>query len=217
MLFVADRVPESLKRVVEFLNSQMRLTEVLALELPQFVGKDVQTLVPRVFGMTADARTRRRASGSGGQGSGEYWTEQEFMLHLKTEHGEAVATTALSLLNAARESGATIYPTATALIPTWPRVEKPDVQAGFDWVFPYHIKDYGSIVIYFTSLKKRAPFDQDAKRLELIEKLNKIPGVHIPPDALNGKPAFQISTLAQGECLEKFVAVMDWVRKQTHQ
>ena len=53
LLFVADKVPDELARVVEFLNEQMPRIEVLAVEIQQFRGKSSQTLVPRVIGRTA--------------------------------------------------------------------------------------------------------------------------------------------------------------------
>lgn len=215
LLFVADRVPESLKRVVEFLNSQMRMTEVLALELPQFVGSGVQTLVPRLFGMTAETRTRRRASsGSDGSASADAWTEADFINHMRAKHGEQAEAITNALLEAARASGAKIATTVTALIPTWPRVARPDWQTDLDWVFPFHIKDYGSIVTYFTSLRNRPPFDRDSVRLELLEKLNAIPGVSISRDSVNGKPGFPLAALGPPTSLAAFVAVMDWVREQ---
>jgi hypothetical protein len=39
MLFVADRIPPELRRIVEFLNQQMNPAEVLALELRHFAGE----------------------------------------------------------------------------------------------------------------------------------------------------------------------------------
>jgi hypothetical protein len=63
MLFVADEIPQELKRIVEFLNEQMDPAEVLAVELRQFVNGELRTLVPRVFGQTAVAEQRKTASG----------------------------------------------------------------------------------------------------------------------------------------------------------
>lgn len=62
MLFVADVIPSELRRVVEFLNTQMDPAEVLALEVRQFVGKDLKTLVPRLIGQTAEAQQKKRPS-----------------------------------------------------------------------------------------------------------------------------------------------------------
>ena len=57
MVFVADKIPPELRRIVEFLNEQIRPAEVLALEVEQFVGPDrVRTLVPRLVGNTRRAQ-----------------------------------------------------------------------------------------------------------------------------------------------------------------
>jgi hypothetical protein len=51
MLFVADRIPAELRRIVEFLNEQMDPAEVLALELRQFQGEGLKTIVPMLAEM----------------------------------------------------------------------------------------------------------------------------------------------------------------------
>ncbi|MGD1038383.1 MAG: FGGY family carbohydrate kinase [Roseiarcus sp.] len=43
MLFVADRIPPELRKVVEFMNVQMRPAEVLAVELRQYQGGGLRT------------------------------------------------------------------------------------------------------------------------------------------------------------------------------
>ena len=56
LLFVADIIPTSLQAIIEFLNKQMKDTEVYGLEIKQFVGNDGQkTLVPSLIGRTASA------------------------------------------------------------------------------------------------------------------------------------------------------------------
>jgi hypothetical protein len=59
MVFVADIIPKELRRIVEFLNSQMSSAEVLAVEIRQYVGQGLKTLVPRVIGLTAEAEARK--------------------------------------------------------------------------------------------------------------------------------------------------------------
>lgn len=63
LVFVADAIPPELQRVVEFLNTQMDPAEVLAVELPRYAARGLQTLVPRVLGQTQEARSRK-AGGS---------------------------------------------------------------------------------------------------------------------------------------------------------
>jgi hypothetical protein len=64
LIFVADQIPGELRRIVEFLNSQMSSAEVLAIEVRQFVGGGLQTLVPHVIGQTAAAEQAKGTSQS---------------------------------------------------------------------------------------------------------------------------------------------------------
>ncbi|MFN6461492.1 MAG: hypothetical protein RMZ41_006540 [Nostoc sp. DedVER02] len=52
LVFVADKIPAELQRIVEFLNQQMNPAQVLAVEIKQYVGQGLKTLVPRVIGQT---------------------------------------------------------------------------------------------------------------------------------------------------------------------
>ena len=61
LLFVADVIPTSLQAIIEFLNKQMRATEVYGLEIKQFIGNDgSKTLVPTLIGRTASAVQAKR-------------------------------------------------------------------------------------------------------------------------------------------------------------
>ena len=61
MVFISDEIPRELRRVVEFLNGQMKPAEVIAIEVKQYVGADgTKTLVPRVIGQTAEVEARKR-------------------------------------------------------------------------------------------------------------------------------------------------------------
>ncbi len=68
LLFVADVIPQELRRVIEFLNEQMDPAEVLGVEIRQYVSRDLRTLVPRVIGQTAEAQQRKRPKGGGNAG-----------------------------------------------------------------------------------------------------------------------------------------------------
>jgi hypothetical protein len=58
LIFVADQTPRELLRLTEFLNEQMRDTEVLLVEIKQFCAQDGQkAIVPRLLGRPE--RTRR--------------------------------------------------------------------------------------------------------------------------------------------------------------
>jgi hypothetical protein len=60
LLFVSDSIPQELRRVIEFLNERMNPTEVLGIEIKQYLGTgSVTTLVPRVIGQTEQARLQK--------------------------------------------------------------------------------------------------------------------------------------------------------------
>jgi hypothetical protein len=62
MIFLADTIPPELKRIVEFLNEQMDPAEAFAVEVKQYVGSGLKTLVPRLTGQTAEAQKKRNIS-----------------------------------------------------------------------------------------------------------------------------------------------------------
>lgn len=62
MIFVADVIPAELKRIVEFLNEQMDPAEVLAVEVKQYIGDGLKTVVPRLVGQTAEAQMKKSIS-----------------------------------------------------------------------------------------------------------------------------------------------------------
>lgn len=96
LLFVADDIPSSLMRIVEFLNEQMRDVEVLAIDLKRYSGEQSETFVPTVIGALAAP-----ASKSAGA---DNWTRRTFPeAFQKPSH----STAARSLMDAASRAGAT--------------------------------------------------------------------------------------------------------------
>jgi len=91
MIFVADEIPPELRRIVEFLNSQMDPAEVLAVEIRQYVGKDLKSLVPRVIGQTAEAERKRSPRA-------EPWTRDRFFSALSDSASSDEVTLAEDLL-----------------------------------------------------------------------------------------------------------------------
>jgi hypothetical protein len=60
LVFVSDLLPPELRRVIEFLNERMSPTEVVGVEIKQYVGQgNLTTFVPRVVGQTEEARIQK--------------------------------------------------------------------------------------------------------------------------------------------------------------
>lgn len=102
LLFVADEIPDSLERVVTFLNEQMPRIEVLAVEIKQFSGRSFQTLVPRVIGRMAALED----SSSSGPVPRRKLTRASFLEELSNEEARGVAR---KLLDTATAAGATLW------------------------------------------------------------------------------------------------------------
>jgi hypothetical protein len=92
MLFVADRIPTELRRIVEFLNEQMDPAEVLALELRQFQGEGLKTIVPMMYGQTEEARQKKTVQAP------RQWDEASIFADIERRHGPEVLRTAQKIV-----------------------------------------------------------------------------------------------------------------------
>jgi hypothetical protein len=201
MVFVADEIPTELRRIVEFLNGQMDPAEVLAVEIKQYVGQGLKTLVRRVIGQTSEATLKKSAGREERQ-----WDEPSFMEALTQKQGSEDARVARVILDWARNSGLRI---------SWGKGAK---DGSFflilDWLGTKHsiisVWTYGRLEIQFQLMKDKPPFDDEAKRNELRLKLNQVPGVDIPAEAVTLRPRIYLSTLKNEAAVTQFLDALRW-------
>jgi hypothetical protein len=105
LIFVADEVPAELRRIVEFLNEQMKPTEVLALEVRQYVeqGGSRLTLVPRLIGETEAAR---QSKGTASARARNRWGEKDVIRHIQSSQPRDLARRMIHLYEFLRDAGA---------------------------------------------------------------------------------------------------------------
>ncbi len=200
LVFVADVIPTELLRVVEFLNERMTPTEVIAVEIRQYTGGGEQMLVPRVLGQTAEALQRKSSGGS------RKWDEQSFLEELERESGKQDADVAREILHWSLKS----FPrlswgkgmTVGGFAPAMTHAGRPY------WLF--YVYTYGKLEVGFQWMSRMPPFDQSDKRLELLRKLNEIPGVELPESALTKRPRIPLATFAAPDSLSKLFEVTEW-------
>jgi hypothetical protein len=202
MVFVADLIPPELRRVVEFLNGQMDPAEVLAVEIKQFVGQGLKTLVPRVIGQTVEAERKK-----GGSGPAEkQWDEASFFEELRQGRGDQEAEVARTILAWARKSQIRIWWGKGGHYGSfYPML---DFRGEQHWVVA--VWTYGRAEVPFQWMLARKPFEEEAKRLELRDRLNKIPGVEIPADAIARRPSIPLAVFTDPSALQRFLSVLDW-------
>ncbi len=202
MVFVADVIPSELRRIVEFLNGQIDPAEVLAVEIRQFVGQGLKTLVPRVFGQTVEAERKKRGAGT----AKKQWDESSFFEDLLRRRDEKEAEAARAILTWARKTVPRVWWGKGAKDASFfPMLDYKGVEH-----FVTSVWTYGRVEIPFQWMLTRKPFDAEAKRLELRDRLNKIPGVEIPPDKITSRPTIPLAVLTNDAALKAFLGVLDW-------
>jgi hypothetical protein len=83
LIFVLEDSSNELRSIVEFLNGQMKDTEVLIVEARQYQHENARIVVPWVFGFTEDARVAKRESkaetgrASVARGEASFWESVE--------------------------------------------------------------------------------------------------------------------------------------------
>ena len=203
MVFIADEIPPELRRVVEFLNSQMDPAEVLAIEIKQFVGEGMKTLVPRVLGQTETARQKKTPPGSRPVDV----TEEEYLREYDAQRPDSDQKVARRLIEWAKAKGLTVNFRRRQRVVSF----IPYLQKGDDWYYPMSLRDEGIVVIQFRWLKKHPPFCDESKRRELFDRIKNIPGFNAIGSGLDGYPSFPVSSLTQQKPLDTFIATLDWI------
>ena len=197
LLFVADKIPKELQRIIEFLNEQMSPAEVLGVEIKQYSNSDMKTLVPRVVGRTSAAQVKKGKSS-------EQWTEETFFAELEQKCGLAQKEVVRKIKDYFEQQKARLWYGSGkrngSLVPVLELEKSNPLMA---------IVTSGTIEMYFQYMKE--PFDKMEKRQELQLKLNAIEGVNIPDDKLTKRPQVKLQTLVNETNFKAFLSVIDWV------
>lgn len=206
LVFVADAIPPELERIVDFLNEQMEVTEVLAIEVKQFVDDagHHQTIVPRVLGQTQAARQVK------GQAPGREWSSESIVSELTSRRGPAEAAVARRVLDwADRRGDLTLWfgkgRRDGSLLPGF---------SGERRLFPFALYTDGRVEVHFQYMARRPPFDDERLREQFRQRLNAIDGISISADMLTLRPSIPLSVLASGRALDDFLAAVDWAFEQ---
>lgn len=203
LVFVADEIPAELRRIVEFLNEQMDPAEVLGVEIKQFTGESLRTLVPVVVGHTAEAQQRKGSQSL----DRRQWDESSFFEELNRRHETADAAVARRILEWGRANTTYVWWGKGQRNGSFVPVLRRD---GSDHSL-FAVYTYGSVELYFQFYRAKPPFDSEVKRLELLQRLNDVPGVSIPTEAIARRPSIPLSTLAKNDdTVAKFLEVFDW-------
>jgi hypothetical protein len=208
MVFLADSIPAELRRVVEFMNEQMDPCEVLAIEVKQFVGEGMKTLVPRVLGQTETARQKKTS----GTVAGKKWDQGSFMAAIEERSGEASRKVAEDILNWIKHRVTDV---------SWGTGSKeggivPIIKNARAKYQICRMASEGWFVFRFDWLYKKPPFNDESVRRQLLAKINEIPGVNFSEDVLTKRARIPFEKLTTNEALQKLKSVLSWLIEQVN-
>jgi hypothetical protein len=198
LLFVADKVPAELLRIVEFLNSQMKSADVLAVEVKQYVGGGgLQTLVPRVLGRTAESEITK------GRSERRLWDEPTLLREIEASGGAGARIVAEQLLRWTAAHGDVSWGTG-------PKQGSFALNLSHKGVYyrPFGVSTNGKFWIAFDTLSTRPLFADTTALVELRDELLAIPGVQFTEDYLQRWPSFSLTLLSDKEQFDHFTGAM---------
>ena len=203
LVFLADEIHRDLLHIVEFLNRQMNPCEVIAVELKQYVGQGLRTLVPRVIGQSVDAQRRKSPKQTK---EGRDWSREEFLEWVNRRRGENAVSRITRIVSLAEELDLEIDWGTNKKEPSlWIGVLCDEDQVC--WAFDIWVS--GGLAFRRNLLMKYSPvFQTSSAQAKLIEIWNTVDGFIYDPDKAWQKAA-QIETLSE-HSFNHLVSVLHW-------
>jgi hypothetical protein len=186
IIFVLEEAPNELKCLVEFLNNQLVSTDVLLVELRQYVRDGLKVLVPMLFGFTEQAR-RIKQTIKVNQRESRKWDWDAFKTDAREKGLSEADITAMSQLKAALESlGANIHwgggKETGSYSAKWPRICSGAIVS---------VYSTGDLVVCFGNLTNSEL--ARSVRQQLKEALVRDFGLRVPADFEKRFPQYPVS------------------------
>lgn len=202
LVFVADRIPQELRRIVEFLNAVTDPLEVLAVEVPQYAGQGLRTFVPRVLGQVE----AKSAPGNSAVKPKVIWDIESLLKHTVDNSGPRAAEIGRMILDWSMGRRLRIaFGKGTTMASFFPMIDTPRPH----WTFVF--QSTGSIQIQFGyMIHEDRPFSSVDLRMELRDRINAVVGQLIGTEQIARWPSIPITSLDTNAKLEEFLRVWDW-------
>lgn len=205
LLFVADQIPTELRRIVEFLNVQMDPAEVLAIELRQFAGQGLRTIVPMVFGQTREAADRKEAI------KGSRWTEDRLLAAFEAKRPPEEVKIARAVLDWMKGTGLPlVFGTGLQNGSVYPLLKVRGVD-----INPAYLNTDGKVWLQFKALEGKPLFDDPTLRLQMMRMFAAIDGTNLDETSINRWPTVPLAIVAKDPAgTEKLIAAFEWIVRQ---
>lgn len=201
LVFVADEIPAELRRVVEFLAEQFRSVEIYAVEVRKFACGEEKVYVPQLVSRPKESPASAVA--------GRQWDEASFFEALRGASAEDVAVARRLVEWSRRWMPALWYGKGTTQGSIVPQM----VLGNGSKPVLFALWSSGAVEMYFQHMGV-PPLDRMEVRVELMERLNRIPGIQIGAGALAGRPKFAMAALRGEAEARAFEEAMEWALGQ---
>jgi hypothetical protein len=198
LIIVVDEIREELSRIVRFLNDAGKPAfSIAALEMQRFQHEKVEMLVPHIFGSTQKLPPPPKRK----------WDKRTFFEELSQRKPEC-ADPAHKILDWAE------HLSEPARI-TWGEGSRsgsfvPVVNINGKDQTLFAIYTYGVLETYFYYYKYRAPFDRTEKRIDFLERLNKIKDINLALDSIDRRPSIPLTVLNDPQSLQELFRAFEW-------
>lgn len=201
LILVADDIPDEMVHIIEFLNKQMAPAEIFAVEVKQFKGQGITTLVPRIVGTSVEVEMRKKVQGL----DRIQWNAESFLAVLKARSSQIEYRYAEQILNWAQRRKLRVWwGFGTEVGSFYPMLDLDKSH----WMFDVRT-GWKNAFIELTFAKYQSPFDTVEMKRELAERIFQATNVEISEPSFTKYPSIQFSSLDEGK-LHAFLNVFDW-------
>ncbi|HEY9847957.1 MAG TPA: hypothetical protein V6D28_00745 [Leptolyngbyaceae cyanobacterium] len=214
LIFVADKIPPELQRIVEFLHQQMNPAKVFAIEIKQYMEQGNKILASRVIGQTIDVKNPEYSKKIKNQ-----WDESRLFDKIKSqgEEGYDQVLVAQKICEWVNKHG--IFEIEWSQGNTggfYLTLNHQNIKfkPASLWAEKSSKEPYAVIQFEFGELKSKPVFQEKNKRLDWLNKLNQISGISISNDKIEGYPKQSLSIFKEEAILQQLFQTLDWVAEE---
>lgn len=200
LLFVADTIPKTLLRIIEFLNNQTINTEILGVEIKQYCSDDKQIFVPKIVGQTIQSNDVKKPERKEKQ-----WNYESFLDDVELKGGKELKNLAIKLMKDCSEIGCRIrfgkgYAHSSIVLVYDHQNSSTQFLSLWTWTKSVYCE------IRFENFK--TPFNTIESRKPLKNKFEEALQDTIPDGKLNGRQSFKFEILLDEQKYQQFLQVI---------
>lgn len=201
LIFLADEIPAELQSIVEFLNEQLRSTEVLAVQVRRHRRDEHTVLSAQVIGKS------REASIVKDQSEEREWNVDLALEELRRGDSPAAVEVAEKLDAWGRERGLDYSWGSGTKIGYGSFVVRRDGSGAQ----PFGFSTDGKIDLYPKKMRLLRPFDEDELRVDFIRRVATAAGTRVDEEvAQQTFKSFKLERFAGEEACGALLAAFDW-------